>query len=51
MQLKNPNKNLDCININGYYVNCVEADDVEYMEVELQEHRTQELERTMNQKI
>ena len=50
-QLKNPNKTLDCINIDGYYVNCVEADDVEYMEVELQEHRTQELERTMNQKI
>ena len=39
VQLKNPNKTLDCINIDGYYVNCVEADDVEYMEVELQEHR------------
>ena len=37
--MKNTNKTLDCINIDGYYVNCVEADDVEYMEVGLQGHR------------
>ena len=39
LKLKNPNKTMECINIDGYYVNCVEADDIEYMEVELLEHK------------
>ena len=30
---------MECINIDRYYVNCVEADDIEYMEVELLEHK------------
>ena len=39
IKLKGPQKTMECINIDGYYVNCVEADDIEYMEVELQEHK------------
>ena len=39
IKLKNPHKTMECINIDGYYVNCVEADDIEYMEVELLEHK------------
>ena len=38
IKLKNPQKTMECINIDGYYVNCVEANAIEYMEVELQEH-------------
>ena len=39
LKLKDPQKTMECINIDGYYVNCVEADDIEYMEVELLEHK------------
>ena len=38
-KLKDPQKTMECFNIDGYYVNCVEADDIEYMEVQLQEHK------------
>jgi len=27
------------VNIDGYYVQCVDAEDLEYIEVELQEHK------------
>ena len=33
------NVNMGSINIDGYYVNCVEANEVEYMVLELQEHK------------
>ena len=40
LKLKDHQKTMECINIDSYYVNCVEADDVKYMEVELlQEHK------------
>ena len=41
LKLKDPQKTLECINIDAYiyYVNCVETDDIEYMEVELLEHK------------
>ena len=39
LMLKNPQKTMEYINIDGYYVNCVEADDIDFMEVELQEHK------------
>ena len=39
LKLKDPKKTMECINIDGYFVNCVEADDIEYMEVELLEHK------------
>ena len=35
LKLKNPQKTMEYINIDGYYVNCVEAYDIEYTEVEL----------------
>ena len=45
---------MECIKIDGYYVNCVEAYDIEYMEVELQEHKEKdesgEIKRTTPQK-
>ena len=34
-----PDVNMGCINIDGYYVYCVEANTVEYMVLELQEHK------------
>ena len=37
--MKEPHTTIECINIDGYYVNCVEKDDIEYMEIELQEHK------------
>ena len=37
LELKD-NVTMGSINIDDYYVNCVEADDVEYMVLELQEH-------------
>ena len=40
LKLTDPQKTMECINIiDGYYVNCVETDDIEYTEVELQEHK------------
>ena len=39
LKLKDPHKTMECINIVGYYVNCIEVDDIQYMEVELQEHK------------
>ena len=33
------NVNMGSINIDGYYVNCVEANEVKYMVLELQEHK------------
>ena len=39
VKLKDPQKTMECINIDDYYVNCVEAVNIEYMEVELQEHK------------
>ena len=38
-KMKDPQKTMECINIDGYYVNCVEAHDIAYMEVELQEQK------------
>ena len=37
-KLKDPQKTIKCFNIDGYCVNYVKADDIEYMEVDLQEH-------------
>ena len=40
LKLQDPQKTMECINIDGYNVNYVEADEIEYMEVGLQqEHK------------
>ena len=38
LKLKDPQKTMEYITIDGYYVNYDKVDDIEYIKVELQEH-------------
>ena len=39
MMVKELQQTMECINFEGSYVNCVEVDDNDYMEVDLQEQK------------